>query len=63
MNVGEALNKFPRNFGEGPFIQIHDKSTIYQGTTSYFIFNGAYSYLREKEIECYSLEDKYIIVK
>ena len=64
MTVGEALSKIRSNssdrFGEGPNVTIVEGHTVYQGTCSYFIFNGAYDTLREKKVM--SVENNVIYI-
>ena len=64
MTVGEALSKIRSKsgdrFGEGPNVTIVEGHTVYQGTCSYFIFNGAYDDLCEKKVM--SVENNVIVI-
>jgi hypothetical protein len=51
--VGQLLQELRASsddpYGSGPFVAIVDGSAVMQGDCDYFIFNGAYAPLRQKE--------------
>lgn len=66
MTVGEVLaairNGSNDPFGTGPNVIIYDeeRDCTYSGSVAYFMFNGAYDYLRERKVRYYN-KDRNIV--
>lgn len=62
VTVKEALRAIRKEYSD--FQDVHvlivENGIQYFGTTGYFLFNGAWSDLMEKEVENYSVEECHI---